>query len=145
VDMGVECLTMNLGLGVTINLQNLAFHPALGAIGIQDLMVLSCHAGQLRGINWPPSVNLPNIFVIQTQFSLSFRMFRRIMRTIINNPAGLWIFVNGINDETGTQYYNRRMAAELIRRGYHNRPQFLDDFHLRAFVDMEVFTSKFCI
>jgi len=129
--MGVECLTMNLGLGVTINLQNLAFHPALGAIGIQDLMVLSCHAGQLRGINWPPSVNLPNIFVIQTQFSLSF--------------PGLWIFVNGINDETGTQYYNRRMAAELIRRGYHNRPQFLDDFHLRAFVDMEVFTSKFCI
>lgn len=105
-------LYMRMGPSESFNLQD-GFVEWCSKLGVR-LMVLACHAGQLKGINGLGQV----VCTIQTEFGLSFALFRKIVPALVTAATygTSWTSIPTLADETNDEWIQiARQRAEIRR------------------------------
>ena len=96
----------------------------------KDILFLSCHVGQLSGINWrKQSAELKaRLYHISTEFSLSFQNARQILEGVAQNQA--FEPARGVVDVDGSTYLLRMTRKEERKRGLLGDEPNADEQHL---------------
>jgi len=104
---------MRMGRRTKFNIQE-GFVGSCTKLGVR-LMVLACHAGQLKRINGPER----DVCTIQTEYSLSFALFRNIVAGLVaaTTYSNSWVSIPTLNDETNDAWLQRGYQREMRQRG----------------------------
>lgn len=128
---------------ITIDLQGdnaLGFIEKLGEATNygKDILFLTCHAGQLSGINWRQNSAAlkKRLYHIRTDFSLSFQNARQILEEVARSRT--FQHARNVDDVDGTTFYNMVMRKEKMERGLLEKPNAEDQALEESFHDVSV-------
>jgi hypothetical protein len=111
------------------------FVPFLEEAGVNDLMILSCHAGQFEQ-DWTKI----QVFTISTEYTLSFANYAKIMDALVKDPSD-WSVVKSVKD-VGGEYVTLKAAALARTRKFKfdaaDAQKYDSLIGLEAFVDVDV-------
>mmetsp|Transcript_14718 Transcript_14718/g.46204 ORF Transcript_14718/g.46204 Transcript_14718/m.46204 type:complete len:200 (+) Transcript_14718:50-649(+) len=100
-----------------------SFYEGAHEVGVKHLMMLSCHFGQLKGINF--AATLPDLYCIKSEYGLKFRDFAKIARILVESPID-WRFVREMESTTADQH----IQNVLKRRGGIALDADCEEFHV---------------